>query len=295
MAITTTKIGRRHYLQGNTYPVKDRIKAAGCNWDPERKQWWTAKEGVAQALLRRLSGDPEPRTSSSSVSVGILDPPEEGWRVYLDPERSQPDKRDLDAHLGTVRPKRKIKGYGTVIGAYAEWMTSDDLEDRGFAPGWRAGWYTILVVRPSTPEERAPKEAADRAKESAEEANKQKEDEARKALEAKHDAMLEGFVEIAWPGSIPVHFTGDSVSTERARVTPVEVRGVPCVHLTPTAPDYWAMVHLWGPRDLLISLLDEEIARCNITPEDARKKLASYGRCYGHEVYLRAAGLDPWK
>jgi hypothetical protein len=38
--ITLQREGSRVYVAGNTYPVKDAIKAAGGHWDGDRKQWW---------------------------------------------------------------------------------------------------------------------------------------------------------------------------------------------------------------------------------------------------------------
>lgn len=35
------------YISGNTYPVKDQLKALGCRWDAKRKAWYTASESVA--------------------------------------------------------------------------------------------------------------------------------------------------------------------------------------------------------------------------------------------------------
>jgi len=40
MAIELQNQGRRCYLIGNTYPIKDKIKAAGGHWDNDRKAWW---------------------------------------------------------------------------------------------------------------------------------------------------------------------------------------------------------------------------------------------------------------
>jgi hypothetical protein len=43
----------RIYLVGDTYPIKDRIKAMGGHWDGDRKAWWVgkAKAAEAQALV----------------------------------------------------------------------------------------------------------------------------------------------------------------------------------------------------------------------------------------------------
>lgn len=42
--------GRRHYIKGNTFPIKDQLRAAGCKWDPDHKAWWTSKREVAEQL-----------------------------------------------------------------------------------------------------------------------------------------------------------------------------------------------------------------------------------------------------
>lgn len=41
-------IGSRLYVTGNTYGIKDRLKAIGCHWDADRKQWWIGKAKQAE-------------------------------------------------------------------------------------------------------------------------------------------------------------------------------------------------------------------------------------------------------
>jgi hypothetical protein len=44
----------RFYIVGNTYPVKDQIKALGCRFDGAQRQWYADEEAVAleaQALV----------------------------------------------------------------------------------------------------------------------------------------------------------------------------------------------------------------------------------------------------
>lgn len=50
--LTIEKAGRRYYVLGNTYPMRDQIRAAGCRWDDERRAWWTGKQAVAQELVQ---------------------------------------------------------------------------------------------------------------------------------------------------------------------------------------------------------------------------------------------------
>lgn len=50
MTVTIEQVGRRYYLKGDTYPIKDVLRGAGCRWDARRKQWWTGKKEVAERL-----------------------------------------------------------------------------------------------------------------------------------------------------------------------------------------------------------------------------------------------------
>lgn len=43
--------GRRFYIVGDTYPIKDKLRAAGARWDSERRSWWTGKQEVADRLV----------------------------------------------------------------------------------------------------------------------------------------------------------------------------------------------------------------------------------------------------
>ena len=45
--VQISKEGRRYYLLGNTYAIKDALRAAGAKWDRERGAWWTSKPDVA--------------------------------------------------------------------------------------------------------------------------------------------------------------------------------------------------------------------------------------------------------
>lgn len=51
--ITLRKEGRRVYIAGNTFPIKDAIRDAGGHWDADAQQWWvgTAKQAVIEAAI----------------------------------------------------------------------------------------------------------------------------------------------------------------------------------------------------------------------------------------------------
>lgn len=38
--LSIEKVGRRLYVVGNSFAVKDCLKKIGCKWDADRKQWW---------------------------------------------------------------------------------------------------------------------------------------------------------------------------------------------------------------------------------------------------------------
>lgn len=58
LSIRTEKVGTRIYITGNTYPVKDRLRSAGCHWDGERKQWWigAVKASAIEGIVGKLDG-----------------------------------------------------------------------------------------------------------------------------------------------------------------------------------------------------------------------------------------------
>lgn len=54
--ITLEAQGRRIYVRGNTFPIKDSLRAVGAKWDPEAKAWWagSGKRGDLEALVAKI-------------------------------------------------------------------------------------------------------------------------------------------------------------------------------------------------------------------------------------------------
>ncbi len=50
MPIHVERIGRRSYLRGDTYAIRDALRAAGAHWDADEKAWWIGSEAKAQEL-----------------------------------------------------------------------------------------------------------------------------------------------------------------------------------------------------------------------------------------------------
>lgn len=58
VTLSTEKVGRRVYVIGNTFPIKSRLKEAGCKFDPDRKQWWigSTKADKIERIVGKLDG-----------------------------------------------------------------------------------------------------------------------------------------------------------------------------------------------------------------------------------------------
>jgi hypothetical protein len=67
--ISVEQVGQRLYVTGNTYAVKDALKAAGCHWDGERRQWWigAAKRSRIESLIAK------PMPASQDVAAERLE------------------------------------------------------------------------------------------------------------------------------------------------------------------------------------------------------------------------------
>ena len=66
--MTIKKEGRRYYLIGNTYAIRDRLKAAGCHWDPGRRAWWTGDRAVAECFTDESESGAKANRESETVA-----------------------------------------------------------------------------------------------------------------------------------------------------------------------------------------------------------------------------------
>lgn len=48
--------GRRFYLRGDTYPLREQLRAAGANWDASARCWWTGSREKAEAIVVSATG-----------------------------------------------------------------------------------------------------------------------------------------------------------------------------------------------------------------------------------------------
>lgn len=71
VVISMERVGARIYVTGNTWPVKGNLKAAGCHWDKDRKQWWigAAKAEALAAVVAGLNGPAVEKKLSEDTPV----------------------------------------------------------------------------------------------------------------------------------------------------------------------------------------------------------------------------------
>lgn len=62
--------GRRVYLFGNTFGIKDAIKAAGGKWDPDQRAWWISTTKANDPDFQRLINDANSGASAPAQGQG---------------------------------------------------------------------------------------------------------------------------------------------------------------------------------------------------------------------------------
>ena len=73
MGISIEKVGRRSYLVGNTFAIKDRIKNAGGHWDGDKRAWWVSSAEKALELAGHPSASGGGGESAPAGGVGLGD------------------------------------------------------------------------------------------------------------------------------------------------------------------------------------------------------------------------------
>lgn len=96
MTITIEKHGRRYYVAGNTYAIKDQLKEQGFKWDGERRAWYTGKKDVAESLdgtdmSSSESGEDSGRSADEQVVAGRAE--YKGRTYYLAGRRIRANSR----------------------------------------------------------------------------------------------------------------------------------------------------------------------------------------------------------
>jgi hypothetical protein len=69
MSLTIESNGRRHYILGNTFPLKGALKDGGAKWDADRRAWWVGSRDKADALVASLSTPAAAPAAPSSTTT----------------------------------------------------------------------------------------------------------------------------------------------------------------------------------------------------------------------------------
>jgi hypothetical protein len=75
MTITIDQQGRRFYLRGNTFSIKDRLRSAGCKWDPDAKCWYTGKRELADQFVSQFQADKAPDATNGPSATSDCQAP----------------------------------------------------------------------------------------------------------------------------------------------------------------------------------------------------------------------------
>ena len=141
---------QRHYIEGNGFSVRDELKALGCRFDPEKKQWYNTslkKAAEAQAIIEIESKamdsakeheTREPRHYIEGNSFAIKDKLKEmGCRYDVDEKKWYHTDPDVAKQAQALVPANLEKHQ---IGEAPREMT-DELKGMGCKWNKETGWY----------------------------------------------------------------------------------------------------------------------------------------------------------
>ncbi len=141
----------RTYISGNTFSVKDQLKAAGCRWDAQRKSWYAetpeiAAKATAIAQPHPLYNSPPPQDLGTTDLVAMAAKfgrkAVDGAKIQSFTGHGKPVDPD-----GTIVPSRG-KTYVQVAAGRPRYFSRDMLEDFDMftdEPGWQWQRYAVEV------------------------------------------------------------------------------------------------------------------------------------------------------
>ena len=83
--ISLQEEGPRLYVVGNSYVLKDAIRAVGGRWDRERKQWWIGveKRTEIEAVIAKAEAMPQSQPPQQPYEGAVLGKVEYKERLYF--------------------------------------------------------------------------------------------------------------------------------------------------------------------------------------------------------------------
>ncbi len=140
MTISITSEGRRHYLVGDTYPIKGAIRSAGCKWDPERKAWWTGKRETAESIVASVAtGAVQARASYTKLGDG-------SWGVRVPGTIAVGATAEVETRSGAVKSETiaaivQVDGDRTICSVVQRERITRSNGRTGYGYGRRTGCY----------------------------------------------------------------------------------------------------------------------------------------------------------
>jgi hypothetical protein len=287
----------RTYIEGNTYPVKEQLKEAGCRWDKDRRSWYAETAEVA-AKAAAIVGPTPLYNSPPPQDLGTVDAVElaakfgrtavvgatvKSFTVY------GLGKGDNGDPNGTVVRGRGNIRYVQVARTERRYYSRDTLEDLdlfGEQPGGSYQWDGV-EVEPNEAERAEDLKAAE-AKAGKERAAA----EAKAAMAARWLAAIEGLQEITVP---PASYTktgerleiSDKSYGEQIRLPDGRIGWARHWSGYDDSRTYYSV-----PADVVQPILIAWASECGITPEKAAEWLAKYSGCHGTEIYRAVVESD---
>lgn len=134
MSLALEQVERRLYLRGDTYPLRERIRAAGGRWDPARRAWFLAlaQRELAELLVSRtfVGDDQEQGPAVRASELAVLGRARYEGRVYFLLEEQLQEPRPavrLAYRDGSRAFWARSPGSVEVLARYAEPRTPREL------------------------------------------------------------------------------------------------------------------------------------------------------------------------
>lgn len=244
------------YIEGNTYPVKEQLKAAGCRWDKDRRAWYAESEEVATKARAIVPATPL-FNSPPPQDLGTADPVElaakfgrravQGAKVVSFSVYGM-GKGDNGKDNGSIRVVRG-KRYVQVARSARRYYSRDMLEDFDMfsaEPGGGYQWDGVEVE--ATADESAADNSQAAAKKAKEDAPK-----AWAAVVAKIDQVIT---------TRPAWVSDATLTAEWAKPDMVHTASYPVIHMSDAeiyyhVPGYFACDWDYAPVHRIAPLTDE--------------------------------------
>ena len=136
----TENTNEKHYLTGDTYAAREKLKALGCMYDPKKRQWYNTDPEKAAEAQKHVPPIPEkhqigdaPKTLTDELKeIGCKWSKETGW-YHTDKEAAE----KAIQRIQEAEPRHYLKGNGYAVkdqltamqcrwdGAQKQWYTTD--------------------------------------------------------------------------------------------------------------------------------------------------------------------------